>query len=162
MIFYLAQVNTIANSHETLRSKMFSFFKEWTCIAIGTGVIPMSMEKNEEKSRDDDVNENLLKYWIKLAFEDSKAPMIILNEEQSLDYSKTDLDMKLFLRYILHELIWNSNDKSSNDFLTLFCDQDKMNYNSMEDLQKGAFSDGSANVIRFFFGFGKVSPLRVE
>ena len=88
--------------------------------------------------------------------------MIILNEEQSLDYSKTDLDMKLFLRYILHELIWNSNDKSSNDFLTLFCDQDKMNYNSMEDLQKGAFSDGSANVIRFFFGFGKVSPLRVE
>ena len=141
---------------------MLNFFKEWTCIAIGTGVIPMSMEKNEEKSRDDDVNENLLKYWIKLAFEDSKAPMIILNEGQSLDYSKTDLDMKLFLRYILHELIWNSNDKSSNDFLTLFCDQDKMNYNSMEDLQKGASSDGSANVIRIF-GFGKVSPLlRVE
>ena len=132
---------------------MLNFFKEWTCIAIGTGVIPMSMEKNEEKSRDDDVNENLLKYWIKLAFEDSKAPMIILNEEQSLDYSKTDLDMKLFLRYILHELIWNSNDKSSNDFLTLFCDQDKMNFNYMEDLQKGASSDGSANVIRFF-GFG--------
>ena len=141
---------------------MFNFFKEWTCIAIGTGVIPMSMEKNEEKSRDDDVNENLLKYWIKLAFEDSKAPMIILNEGQSLDYSKTDLDMKLFLRYILHELIWNSNDKSSNDFLTLFCDQDKMNFNYMEDLQKGASSDGSANVIRIF-GFGKVSPLlRVE
>ena len=143
---------------------MLNFFKEWTCIAIGTGVIPMSMEKNEEKTRDDndDINENLLKYWIKLAFEDSKAPMIILNEEQSLDYSKTDLDMKLFLRYILHELIWNSNDKSSNDFLTLFCDQDKMNYNSMEDLQKGASSDGSANVIRIF-GFGKVSPLlRVE
>ena len=142
---------------------MLNFFKEWTCIAIGTGVIPMSMEKNEEKSRDDDdVNENLLKYWIKLAFEDSKAPMIILNEEQSLDYSKTDLDMKLFLRYILHELIWNSNDKSSNDFLTLFCDQDKMNFNYMEDLQKGASSDGSANVIRIF-GFGKVSPLlRVE
>ena len=141
---------------------MLNFFKEWTCIAIGTGVIPMSMEKNEEKSRDDHVNENLLKYWIKLAFEDSKAPMIILNEEQSLDYSKTDLDMKLFLRYILHELIWNSNDKSSNDFLTLFCDQDKMNFNYMEDLQKGASSDGSANVIRIF-GFGKVSPLlRVE
>ena len=141
---------------------MLNFFKEWTCIAIGTGVIPMSMEKNEEKSRDDDVNENLLKYWIKLAFEDSKAPMIILNEEQSLDYSKTDLDMKLFLRYILHELIWNSNDKSSNDFVTLFCDQDKMNFNYMEDLQKGASSDGSANVIRIF-GFGKVSPLlRVE
>ena len=141
---------------------MLNFFKEWTCIAIGTGVIPMSMEKNEEKSRDDDVNENLLKYWIKLAFEDSKAPMIILNEGQSLDYSKTDLDMKLFLRYILHELIWNSNDKSSNDFLTLFCDQDKMNFNYMEDLQKGASSDGSANVIRIF-GFGKVSPLlRVE
>ena len=139
---------------------MFNFFKEWTCIAIGTGVIPMSMEKNEEKSRDDDVNENLLKYWIKLAFEDSKAPMIILNEEQSLDYSKTDLDMKLFLRYILHELIWNSNDKSSNDFLTLFCDQDKMNYNSMEDLQKGAFSDGSANVIRFFFWFWEGLPIK--
>ena len=119
---------------------MLNYFKERTCIAIGTGVILINMEKNDEKTREDcdngdDINENLLKYWIKLAFEDSKAPMILLNEENL--NSKNDPDMKLFLRYILHELIWNNNDKSNQDFLTFFCDQDKMNFNSMENLQKG-------------------------
>ena len=114
--FYTNQIDILAK-HDKIRPCMLKFFDEKTQMF------------NDSSSKDANVFETLLQYWIGAAFIESKIPMVS-------QYNQLD-KFRYLLRYVFHNLLFTGD--VSTAFMKIFEIQHQLSLKNMENDIKEEF-----------------------